>query len=282
MKKNKWKEYVLIFIGALIIALGVVVFFSPHNLVTGGVSGVSIILEKTMGIPIWLSGVAINVPLFLIGRIMIGREFFYKSLTGFIGTTIGFYILENYPLNISFDMFISSTIGAVVVGSGVGIIFKNQGSSGGTDLGAAIVHNYMKSISLSNTLFIIDTAIILMGIFIFGIEKGMYALIAVFLATRTMSYVIDGVTYAKAVHIISDQSELIARNLLDDLVRGVTGFYGKGMYTKADKTILYCVVKPKQVVEVKKIVEKIDEDAFVIVTDAKEVQGMGFTKEMEW
>ncbi len=281
MKVKKIKEYLWIFIGALVIAFGVVVFFAPHELVTGGVSGFSIILENTMGVPIWLSGVLVNIPLFLIGRFMIGKEFFYKSLTGFIGTTVGFYILESYPINASFDMFISSTIGAVVVGIGVGIVFKNQGSSGGTDLAAKIVHNYVKEISVSDILLIIDTVIILMGIFIFGLEKGMYALIAVFLATRTISYVIDGVTFAKAVHIISDKSDLIADSLLTDLVRGTTGFYGKGMYTKADKTILYCVVKPRQVVKLKKLVENIDANAFIIVTDAKEVQGMGFSKEID-
>ncbi len=280
MKLKDFKEHIMILIGAFIIAFGVVVFFSPQELVTGGVSGFSIILETVSGVPIWLSGVLINVPLFIIGRFAIGSDFFYKSLTGFIGTTIGFYVLESYPLSITFDIFISSTVGAVVVGAGVGIIFKNQGSSGGTDLAAKIVHKYMKEISISNILLVIDTIIILMGIFIFGLEKGMYALIAVFIATRTVSYVIDGVTFAKAVHIISDKSEEIGESLLNDLVRGATGFYGKGMYTKADKTIIYCVVKPRQVVKLKTLVEKIDENAFIIVTDAKEVQGMGFTKDM--
>ncbi len=281
MSLKKFKEYTLVFIGALIISLGVKVFFAPHELVTGGVSGISIILESIVGVPLWLSSIIINVPLFLIGGFIIGREFLYKSLTGFIGTTVGFYLLENVVIPVTFDMFISSVIGAVVVGCGVGFIFKNQGSSGGTDLAAQIVHRYFKEISVSNILFFIDTSVIILGIFIFGLEKGLYALIAVYTATRTISYVIDGVTFAKAVHIISDKSDLIAESLLNDLVRGVTGFYGKGMYTKADKTILYCVVLPRQVVKLKKLVEKIDENAFIIVTDAKEVQGMGFSKEID-
>ncbi len=278
MNFKKLREYIVIFIGALIIAFGVEVFFAQHDLITGGVSGISIILESIIGTPLWLSSIFINTPLFLVGRFIIGEDFFYKSLVGFIGTTIGFYFLESFNLNIYFDLFISTVIGAVVVGIGVGLIFKNQGSSGGTDLAAQIVYKYFKEISISSILFYIDTAVILLGIFIFGIEKGMYGLIAIFIATKTISYVIDGVTFAKAVHIISDKSDLIAESLLSDLVRGVTGFQGKGMYTKADKTILYCVVLPRQVVKLKKIVEKIDENAFIIVTDAKEVQGIGFSK----
>lgn len=279
MNLNKIKEYLFIFVGAIIISIGVIVFYQPHDLVTGGVSGLSIVLESAFGTPIWLTSILINTPLFLLGGFVKGKEFFFKSLTGFLSSTLGFYIFEKIPINAEFDLFISMIFGAFCVGAGVGIIFKNQGSSGGTDLAAAVVHKYLKEISVSNILFIIDAVIIVIGIFVFGIEKGLYALIAVYIATRTISYVIDGVTFAKAVHIISNKSDEISEMLLSDLVRGVTGFYGKGMYTKIDKTVLYCVVSPKQVVKLKKLVEKIDENAFIIVTDAKEVKGMGFSKE---
>ncbi len=285
MSKKNLIEYFWIAFGAFVIAFGVIVFYSPHELVTGGVSGLAIIIEHVSynnfgkGIPIWLTSMLFNIPLFAFGGFVRGKEFFKRSICGFTSMTIAFYLLERIYIPATFDIFISTVFGGIIVGIGVGLLFKNSGASGGTDLAAAIVHKIFKDIPVGNILLIMDSTIIVLGVFVFGIEKGLYALISVFTVTKTISFVIEGAAFAKGIHIISDKSEEIADVLMKDLVRGVTGFYGKGMYTKLDKTILYCVVSPKQVVKLKKIVEKVDENAFIIVTDAKEVQGMGFSKE---
>lgn len=285
MNKDVIIDYINIFIGVTILSLSVIVLFKPSGIVIGGVSGISILLESITyqtfgkGVPIWLTNTIINIPLFIIGKKVIGKAFFLRSLFGFtVGTTVFYYIgmIEILPV----DEFLITIIGGAGVGVGVAFANKSGGSSGGTDLLAAIIKKFHPHLPVNKILTYIDGTIILFGMYIFGIEKGLYALIAAYIVGKTFGIVLEGLTFARIIYIITNKPDELSSALMKKLNRGVTGLQGRGMYTKQEKVVLFTVIAPRQIGILKDITEEIDENAFIIVSDAKEVLGYGFDRKM--
>ena len=156
------------------------------------------------------------------------------------------------------------------------VVFLGGGTTGGTDLLAAIIQKYLNHYSIAQIMQFIDGAVVVVGMYVFGVERALYAIIAVFLVTKVSDGIIEGLKFSKAVYIITDKPDEVAKMVMEDLDRGITGIPAKGMYSGTDKLMLFCVVGKKELVHLKEKIDEIDENAFVIVGDAREVHGEGF------
>ncbi len=279
ISKKTLFEYFLITLGVTIMAVAVAVFFAPYEMVTGGVTGLAIIIEKfTEGkIPIWLTNAVVNIPLLLLAIKARGFKFLAKTLYGTLYFSFALYFTEFIP-KIEMDLFLVAVFGGLLDGIGLGLVFRAMGSTGGTDLIASIVTKYYPHFAIQKVLLAVDGCVIAVGLFTFGPMKTMYALIAVFILSKTIERILEGLGFAKATFIISESYVEISQELMKRLDRGVTALNGTGMYTGGQKNVLMCVVSVKEVVTVKDIVKEIDPNAFVIVTDVREVLGEGFQK----
>ena len=174
------------------------------------------------------------------------------------------------------DYLLSAVFGAVLGGTGIGLVFSVASSTGGTDVLGAILHKYFRHYSIAQIIMVVDGVIVLLGALIYGIEAALYATIAVFLTSKVMDGILEGFKFAKLAFIISDKYMEIANTVMEDMERGVTGLSARGMYSNAEKQMLVCAVSQKEIITLMEIVGKKDPKAFMIVTDAREVLGEGF------
>lgn len=280
-KGNTWRAYVYILIGTAIMAVSITSVYDHMQLVTGGFSGLAIIIKSLTenlmpgGIPLWLTNTVMNIPLFIFGVRIKGWEFTKKSIFGAMILSLWLFLIPELPI-IPDDMLLAALFGGVLMGVGIGFIFLGQGTTGGTDMVAALIQHKLRHYSIAQILQVIDGALVVFGVFIFGLQKALYAVIAIVVTTKITDGFLEGMKFAKIAYIITDCYEEIAKNLMEDLGRGLTGISAKGMYSGKDKTMLFCVVGKKQIVRLKEIVVQTDPSAFVIVTDAREVIGEGF------
>jgi uncharacterized membrane-anchored protein YitT (DUF2179 family) len=275
------RKYFTIFIGAILMGLSVNLIFEPMQLVTGGVSGLAIVVKSWTGwimkggIPVWLFTVACNIPLFLAATKVKGIKFL---LSGIFGTAI--YILSMMVIPIVDlelgDYLLASILGGALGGAGIGLVFSVQASTGGTDLAAYILQHRNRHMSVPQLMIYVDGAIIVIGALTFGLGHALYALIAVFIQTKVSDSILEGLKFAKMAYIISDNYSEIAAQILTHMDRGVTGVNATGMYSNKDKKMLFCVVSKKEIVKIIEISQKIDPKSFVIVSDVREVMGEGF------
>lgn len=283
IKNSSIREYLIIIIGCIMMAIAIESFFNAYSLVTGGVTGLAIVirdLSDRVGypMPIWLTNILLNVPLFLLGLRTKGKDFLTRTLFATITLSVALYFAKYIPPIEAGeqDLILIAIFGGVISGLGLGLVFRCFATTGGTDLAASILHNYYRHVSVSRILFVMDSLVILVGLFVFGPTKAMYAIVAVFVSSKAIDMILEGMSFAKAAFIISNRSDEIAAALMSELSRGVTGLSGRGMYTRHDKNVLLCVVSVKEVVKVKELVRELDPNAFVIVADVREVLGEGF------
>ncbi len=275
------RKYMTIVFGSILMALSVNLVFEPMGLVTGGVSGLGIVIKKLTepfikgGLPIWLFTVMCNVPLFLTAIKLKGFRFIISVLLGTITYIVALGLL---PMNmIDFDdALLASICGGAISGVGMGLVFSAMASTGGTDLLATLVHDYKRHISVPQILIVIDSTIIAVGAIVFGLGNALYAIIAIYINAKVSDSILEGLKFAKMAFIISDKYASIAQSILTSLDRGVTGLNATGMYSNKDRKMLFCVVSKKEIVKIIDISKKIDPDSFVIVSDVREVQGEGF------
>jgi len=280
-KKNAFWNYVLIIVGTGILAFAIQCMFDPIGLVTGGFTGLAIIVkDMTQGIipggmPLWLTNILLNVPVFALAYKVKGKAFIFRTAIGTFMLSAWLYVIPVIDLSQG-DYFLAAVFGGALAGLGIGLILLSKSTTGGTDMVATIIHNYMKHHSIVQILQILDGLIVLVGLYVFGLYAGLYSIIAIIISTKVSDMVMEGFKFSKAAFIITSKHELIAERILKDLDRGVTGLYAKGMYSGEDKCMLYCVVSQKEIVGVKELVAEVDPNAFVIVSDAREVFGEGF------
>ena len=275
------RKYMTIIVGSILMALSVNLVFEPMGLVTGGVSGLGIVIKKLTepiikgGLPIWLFTVMCNVPLFLTAIKLKGFKFIISVLLGTISFIVALGVL---PVNTTQfdDALLASICGGAISGIGMGLVFSAMASTGGTDLLATLIHDYQKHISVPQILTVIDCAIIVVGAIVFGLGNALYAIIAIFINAKVSDGILEGLKFAKMAYIISDQHAEIADSILISLDRGVTGMNVTGMYSNKDRKMLFCVVSKKEIAKIIEISKKIDPDCFVIISDVREVQGEGF------
>ncbi len=282
MKKHgQFYEYLLIIIGTGVLALGIACFYDPIGLVTGGVTGLAIILKSITGgfieggIPLWFTNLAFNVPMFILAYFLKGKTFIGKSFFGALMLSAWLAIIPQLNLA-GDDMLLSAVFGGVFAGTGMGLVFRTGTTTGGTDLVAALIQLKFRHVSIVKLLQTIDAVVIVLGMFVFGVQPTMYAIIAIVVTTKMSDMVLEGMNYAKAAFIITNEHEEVAKRIMTELERGVTGLRAKGMYTNEEKCMLYCIVSQKEIVTLKDIVNEIDPRAFVIVSEVREVLGEGF------
>ena len=254
-------------------------FLEPHTIAPGGVTGLAIVIQKTIGIPIDLTNLIINIPLFILGLVVLGRTFGAKTAyaTVMLSAFIRLFIILYSNLIITNDLLLSSIYGGVIMGVGLGIVFRSGGTTGGTDLAGAILNKFFPSISTAKLMMILDLMVVATaGIVEKNIETSLYSVIALYIAVKLIDFVVEGLNYAKAVYVISDSSEEIGHKIMEDIGRGVTALKARGFYTGNDKEVLLCVVNRTQVAKLKKIAYEIDKRAFIMVTTIHEVLGEGF------
>lgn len=279
-KKPWYLEYILIIIGTGLMGTAITSCFDAAGMVTGGFSGIAILVKAWTkgvignGIPLWITNIVLNIPLFLLAVKIKGFEFVRKAIVGDIALTVWLAVLPAWKL--SEDFLLVALYGGLLQGAGIGLVFLGGGTTGGTDLLAAIIQNFMKHYSIAQIMQFVDGAVVVMGMYVFGVERALYAIIAVFLVTKISDGIIEGLKFSKSVYIITDKPDEISRMVMEDLDRGITGISAKGMYSGDDKLMLFCVVGKKELVPLKEKIDEIDENAFVIVGDAREVHGAGF------
>ena len=281
-KKRFFWSYLFILIGTFIMAIATNIFYESNNIVTGGFTGLSIVIRYLSGkifgykIPLWLTTLVLNIPLLIWGFKCLGKKFIFRTLLA-IGLLSGMlYLTRDIKIKNFDDIMISALYGGFLNGIGLGLVFRNNSSTGGSDLIASIVNSKYKHISVARILFLTDAIIISSGLFVFGIKNAMYAIIAEFITSRVLDLVLEGFIFSKSVFIISREPDLIASEILNNLKRGVTSLKGQGMYTREDKNVLFCVLNAKEIFKLKSMIKEIDENAFIIVNDAHEVLGNGF------
>jgi uncharacterized membrane-anchored protein YitT (DUF2179 family) len=268
--------------GVYLMALSIVAFWAPHQLVTGGVSGMAIIIHDYtyragFAVPLWASNFLINIPLFVFGWRLMGREFFMRSLIGMVLFSVAMHNLTFLPA-MPDDILLGALFGGVFCGVAVALLVRSMSSTGGTVLLASILHNkILRHISVGRILFACDALVIIVGLIAFGPERAMYAIIAIFVCTKVADMVQEGFSFAKAAYIISDKSDEIAHEIINTMDRSATEIQARGSYTKEPRGMLMCVVSGRELVQLKQIVYSVDKKAFVIVAEVREVLGEGFT-----
>ena len=275
------RKYAMIVIGAILMALSVNLVYEPMGLVTGGISGMGIVVKKLTegvlegGVPIWLFTVFCNVPLILASIKLKGLHFLLLAL---LGTTVYILTMMLFPINtIKFDdALLASICGGTIGGAGMGLVFSAQASTGGTDLLAMLIHGYKKHISVNQILMLIDGIIIVLGAIVFGLGNALYAIIAIFINAKVSDGILEGLKFAKMAYIISDHYDTIAAEILTSLDRGVTSLNATGMYSNKDRKMLFCVVSKKEIVKIIEVSKRIDPASFIIISDVREVMGEGF------
>lgn len=274
MKKEWLKDIVLISAGAFIYAFGVNYFFVANKLADGGIAGISVILHYLFNFNISTTYLVLNVPLVIMGYKLIGGKFIIKTFYGTAMTSLAFRVFQNYlgPMD---DKLIASIFGGLIIGIGLGTIFVGGGSSGGADILVKILNKYF-DIPVGKAFLALDSFVLSALGILFGRDIFMYTLVGLFISTKAIDFIQDGVDKAKALMIISDKSDEIKNEIMKQTGRGVTIINARGGYTNDSKEVLYCILGRYEVTTVKRIVKNIDRKAFMSISEVSEVLGEGF------
>lgn len=280
--KNRIWNGLAILLGTGLMATAVNCVFEPMQLVTGGVTGIGIIIKELTrniigeeGVPLWITNLLCNIPLFVFAYYILGKRFLRRGILSAIVFTVYLGVIPITQLPTG-DTMLNSVLGAVLMGLGLGLVFAVGSTTGGMDLLAVLLQTRFRYLTEAQILAVVDGAIVIAGGIIFGLENALYALVAIFIVTKVSDSIMNGLKFSKVGYVISDQAEEISQRIMSELQRGITGIDITGMHTGARKNMLMCVVSRKQIVELKEIVFEIDPKAFVIVTDANETVGEGF------
>ena len=276
----KWfKSLALILSGTFIMSLGYVYFISPYKITPGGVYGIAIVIHHLFDLPIGLTALAFEVPITLLGLRLLGPRFGWKTVVGFVSMA-GFVDLLTYfngdvPL-VKDDTLLSAIFGGVLIGVGLGLVFKSRASSGGSDVIAMILNKYTR-IPLGTLVIYVDSAIVLISLVAFkDWTIPLYSWLVIYITGKAVGIILEGASYEKAIFIISDKYEEIKETIIQDLNRGGTIFHGKGMYSQEEKQIIYTTVSRREFELLKDYIYEIDPKAFITVTEAHEIIGEGF------
>ncbi|MED4402786.1 YitT family protein [Metabacillus fastidiosus] len=269
-------ELIFILIGSAIVALAFNLFLLPNRVASGGVSGISTIMDAMFGFEPAYVQWALNIPLFIAGVIFLGKQFGLKTLVGTIFLPFIVYLSKDMD-PITKDPLLGALFGGIGIGLGLGIVFRGRASTGGTDLAAQIIHKFT-GLTLGICVAIIDGLIVLAAAIVFDIEGGLYALIALYVTSKTIDVVQIGFSRSKMTMIITNKEKEVQHAILHELDRGVTRLSAYGGFTNNERPILICVVGQTEFTKLKELIKSIDSEAFVTVMDASEVVGEGFKR----
>ena len=281
MKAINTKEYIvkyaLVVLGSALFAAGFQFFLYPNSIIVGGVSGIAMIINYLIGLPVGIMTIVLNIPLFIIAWKHFGGKFIISSLVGMLLSSLLVDLLATLNYSPTGDMLLACIIGGAIKGFGLGIIYYAGATTGGTDIIAKFVRLRFPYINFGTIVLLTDAVIIIAFALIFDrVEAAMYAVIAMFVVSKVIDLVLYGIDNSSVCYIISENSEQLIKDITDKLHRGVTILSGEGAYSHKDKQVLLCVIKRTQIADIRKIIKNIDENAFFIVSDAKNVFGKGF------
>lgn len=272
------RDYLLIGLGSLLQALSIRLFLVPAGLVNGGISGLSQIINHYTGLPIGMMIFIGNIPLFLIGwRFLGGRRFAMRTafsvVTIALFTDLLVFILPTEGL--TSDLVLNTLYGGVASGIGYGLVYRGQGTSGGSDILARILNNW-KGISISQSYLLTDSLIMFMGGLVYSWENALYAIVMLYISGVAAEVALEGSNVVRTALIITTQPEAVTQQILENMERGVTVLSGTGAYTGSDRPVLYCVITRSEVTQLKTLVSEIDSHAFIVIGQAHEALGEGF------
>jgi uncharacterized membrane-anchored protein YitT (DUF2179 family) len=277
---KKFKEYMLITIGFIIVAISIELFMAPNQLAAGGVSGIAIIVNSIFPVlPIGMLMLVMNIILFIVAFIVIGSKFGGKTIYASVGLSGTIWILEKFmpaQFAITHNLTLATFFGTLLSGIGMGLVFNQNASTGGTDVLAKIVYKFFH-IGIGKCLLAVDFIITIFSGVIFGADKGMFALLSVIINGFIIDYVIAGLTVCKQVMIVSSKNEIIKDYIIKVLDRSCTELIGKGGFSGKEGLVIYLVINRNEFIKLKNFIKEIDKDAFITVTEAHEVLGLGFT-----
>ena len=276
-RRPLWIDAILMVVGTGLMALAIQCIYDPVGLVTGGFTGVAIIAKYvTKGaVPLWLTNLVLNVPLFLLAALIKGKKFVARTAVATVLLSAWLYVIPLWNLAEG-DYVLSAIFGGVICGVGMGMVLLARATTGGTDMLAALIQHKLRHYTIMQIICVIDGIIVAVGIYSFGVKAALYAIVAIYVTSKVSDTLMEGMKYSKAVFIVSDRYKEISDAIMTQMDRGVTGLDAVGMYSGDEKCMLYCVVSKKEIVVLKEIILKIDNNAFVIVTDARDVVGEGF------
>lgn len=266
------KKWLIILLGIFLMSISLTQFLEPYAIVIGGATGIGIIFKQLFNIPLSLTNIVVNIPLFILAIKIKGFSFVRDTLIATILLSIMLEITAFIP-EIKTDIILTAIFGGLLNGIGVGLILRGNTTTGGSDLLAVILHHFYTHIPTARLMLILDILIVVAGIFALGITPALYAIVSIYIMGKTINIVLEGLDFAKAVFITSSNCTTIGLTLTSQLSRGATYIDCKGMYTKEDKGMLLIVVSSREINKLKEIVADIDKNAFVIVNDVREIQG---------
>lgn len=280
VKKNpaaaeRFFSYIQILIGSLIGGVAYPMFLTPNRIAPGGITGIATILNFLLKWPVGTVSLVLNIPLFLIGYKTMGRIFAFRSLVATILFSVFIDVLPLQP--VINDPMLGALYGGVLLGVGLGLIMRGGATTGGSDMIARMVHKRFSFISTGAFLFAIDFAVVLAASALIGISEALYALISIFLSAKVMDVVIIGFSSNKACFVISSRWQEISARIMKDMDRGVTQLTARGGYTGEERPTLLCVISRSEITAFKRILREEDENAFVIIVEAHEAIGDGFS-----
>ncbi|QNB47248.1 DUF2179 domain-containing protein [Thermanaerosceptrum fracticalcis] len=268
--------YLFLFIGSFLAAVALEIFLVPNNVIDGGIVGISIILSHLLRLPLGLFIFILNLPFLFVGYKQIGKTFAISTL--FAISSLSFWVTIFHPVpTITQDILLASIFGGIILGIGVGLIIRYGGSLDGTEI-IAIIIDRKSGFSVGEIVMFTNVFILGSAGLVFGWDKAMYSLIAYFIAFKVIDVTIEGLNESKSVIIVTDKAEEISDALLSRLGRGLTVLEGKGGYSKHMKSVLYCVITRLEIAKLKTIIDDVDPNAFVTISEVHEVMGGNFRK----
>ncbi|MGE6366996.1 YitT family protein [Bacillus paramycoides] len=275
MVNQRVKEIALITIGSLLFAIGINYFAIPNRLSEGGVIGLTVVTYYLFD---WSPGIVnfgLNAILLAVGYKFFDKKTMVYTIIGIVETSLFLYVTEHIQYQVNGDTLLAALFAGVFVGIGLGCMFKAGGTSGGSAILARLANQYL-GWSVGKGVLIIDIVVIAGSVFIIGQEKAMYTLVAVFIGAKVIDFIVEGMDTKTAVTIISNQPDLIRETITNNMTRGVTVLEGRGGYTGKNKEVLYVVINKQELVKLKQVISRVDEDAFVVIHDVRDVLGGGF------
>lgn len=269
------KYFLGIILGSTIVSVSINTLIIPNDIADGGITGIAIILHYLFNWPVSWAVLLLNLPLFFLGMRIVGRNFLVLSVLG-VGVLSATLSLTTYLPALTHDTLLAAISGGVLTGIGMGIIFRSRGSLGGTDI-LAILLTRKTSFSVGQILLGIDAVIFLCAAILFEPEMAMYAMIYMFIATRVVDLVQEGLSLSKSVLVVTSQPYKIAEDIMAKLERGVTLFQAIGAFSGEEKQVVYCVINRSELSQIKQIVREQDPRAFLAVSEVPEVVGEGFS-----
>ena len=279
LKNGELKQFVYeiigTLVGAFVLAVSVSLFLLPNELSSGGFSGIATILYYLFNFPMGITIIILNIPLFIIAILKIGKKFLIKTFVGMISVSLFIDWLETWP-PLTSDKILACVYGGILAGLGTAIILRVNSSTGGSDLAGNVIKEYKPMARTGFIITCIDFVIVVLNvIFLKKIEIGLYSAISIYLMGKIIDVFFEGILFTKLIFIISDKNKEISEVIMKEINRGVTGLEGQGMYTGNNKLVLMCAISRTELVKLKSRIKVIDPNAFLIIANSREVVGSG-------